>query len=134
MMKKNILTFLLLLFSVAMFAQKPHTAKDLIGKWEGKDSKNEVGGLTFDKDKKLILSVRHTNSPPMDYIVDFGSNPVKIDLLAISPDGNSRINMKGLLQFVDNNTIKFQIFPTGYRPDNFDLHSKQTVLTLKRVK
>ena len=70
----------------------------------------------------------------MDYIVDFGSNPVTIDLLAQSPDGNARINMKGLLQFIDNNTIKFQIFPTGFRPDNFDLHAKQMVLILKRVK
>ena len=55
MMKVNILSFLFILFSVSLFAQKAHSAKDLIGKWEGKDTRNEVGGLIFQKDNKAIV-------------------------------------------------------------------------------
>jgi len=124
----------MILGSVSVFAQKPHTVKDLLGKWEGRDSRNEVGGLTFLKNNTLILSVRYTDSPPMKYTVDFTSNPAKIDLIAQNPNNNSRISMMGLLQFVDVNTLKFQIFPNGIRPGNFDLQSKQTVLILKRVR
>lgn len=134
LMKRYIVSFLLILGSVSVFAQKPHTTKDLLGKWEGRDSRNEVGGLTFRKDNTLLLSVRHTDAPPMKYIVDFSSNPAKIDMVVQNPNNNSRINMMGLLQFVDGNTLKFQIFPNGIRPGNFDLQSKQTVLILKRVR
>lgn len=130
-MKKYILLFLLILVSVSVFAQKPHTPNDLIGKWEGKDSHSEIGGIFFLKGNKAIISARGTYSPAMSYIVDFKSNPVKIDLVMQAANGN-RLNMKGLLQFIDNNTIKFQVFPVGERPANFDPLSSQNIVILKR--
>lgn len=129
-MKKNILAFLLILLSVSVFAQK-HTQKDLIGKWEGKDVRSEVGGLTFLMNSKVILSVRGSNSPAMGYTADFTSNPIKIDLSLTGPSG-AQMKMKGLLQFVDNNTLKFQVFPNGDRPANFDGLSSQNIVMLKR--
>jgi len=122
----------LILFSAVAFAQKPHTQKDLLGKWEGKDSRSEVGGLYFLKDSKVVLSGRGSFSPAMSYTIDFKSNPAKIDLLMQSPNGGMRMNMKGLLQFIDNNTIKFQVFPDGNRPAGFDQLSSQNIVLLKR--
>jgi hypothetical protein len=131
MTKKNILVVFLILLSVSVFAQKPHTPNDLIGKWEGKDSHSEVGGIFFLKGNKAILSARGTYSPAMTYTVDFKSNPIKIDLTTQSPTG-TRMNMKGLLQFIDNNTLKFQVFPGSERPANFDPLSSQNIVLLKR--
>ena len=122
----------MILGSVSVFAQKPHTAKDLIGKWEGKDTRNEVGGLIFQKDNKAIVVAQGRNSPPMSYTTDFTSNPVKIDL-SVQPPNGGRINLKGLLQFIDNNTIKFEIFPGGNRPNDFDPASSDNIVILKRV-
>lgn len=132
MTKNNILSFLLILFSTIAFAQKSHTAKDLIGKWEGKDTRNEVGGLIFLKDNKAIVAARGKNSPAMNYTTDFTSNPVKIDL-SVQPPNGGRINLKGLLQFIDDNTIKFQVFPGGNRPNDFDTASSDDIVILKRV-
>lgn len=130
-MKVNILSFLFILFSVSVFAQKPHTAKDLLGKWEGKDSRSEVGGLFFLKNNKAIVNARGSYSPAMNYTADFASNPVKIDLSVQNPNGG-HMNLKGLLQFIDNNTIKFQIFPGSNRPNNFDPLYPQNIVILKR--
>jgi hypothetical protein len=132
MIKRYILPFLLILVSVSVFAQKPHTPKDLIGKWEGKDSHSEVGGIFFLKGNKAILSARGTYSPAMSYTADFKSNPIKIDLVMQAANG-TRMSMKGLLQFIDNNTIKFQVFPVGERPSNFDPLSSQNIVLLKRA-
>jgi hypothetical protein len=131
-MKRYVVTFLLILGSVSVFAQKPHSAKDLIGKWEGKDTRNEVGGLIFQKDNKAIVLAQGRNSPPMNYTTDFTTNPVKIDL-SVQPPNGGRINLKGLLQFIDDNTIKFEIFPGGNRPNDFDLASSDDIVILKRV-
>ena len=131
-MKRHIITFLLILGSVPVFAQKPHTAKDLLGKWEGKDSRSEVGGLIFLKDNKAVVNARGSYSPAMDYKADFTTIPIKIDLSVQNPNGG-RMNLKGLLQFIDNNTIKFQIFPGGSRPSNFDPLYTQNIVILKRV-
>jgi hypothetical protein len=130
LMKRYLVTFLLILGSVSVFAQKSHTAKDLLGKWEGKDSRSEVGGLFFLKDNKAILIFHGKYSPAMNYTTDFTTNPVKIDLVVQNADG--RMNIKGLLQFIDNNTIKFQIFPGSNRPNNFDLLYTQNIVILKR--
>ena len=131
-MKRYIVTFLLILGSASVFAQKPHTAKDLIGKWEGKDTRNEAGGLIFLKGNKAIVAAGGRNSPAMNYTTDFTSNPVKIDL-SVHPPNGGRINLKGLLQFIDDNTIKFQIFPGGNRPNDFDTASSDDIVILKRV-
>ena len=131
-MKKYIISFLLILGSISVFAQKPHTAKDLLGKWTGKDSRSEVGGLIFLKDNKAIVAANGNNSPAMSYTIDFTTNPVKIDL-SVQPPSGGRITLKGLLQFIDDNTIKFQVFPAGNRPDNFDTSSPDNVVILKRA-
>jgi len=130
-MRKYIVTFLLILGSVSVFAQKPHTAKDLLGKWEGKDSHSEVGGLIFLKNNKAVVNARGSYSPAMDYTADFTTSPIKIDLSVQNPNGG-RMNLKGLLQFIDNNTIKFQIFPGSNRPNNFDPLYTQNIVILKR--
>ena len=129
-MRRYIISFLLILGSVSAFAQKPHSGKDLLGKWEGKDSRSEVGGLVFLKNNNAVLTFHGNYSPAMNYTADFTANPVKIDLVVQNPRG--RMNIKGLLQFIDNNTIKFQVFPSGNRPNNFDPMYPQNIVILKR--
>ena len=130
-MKKNILAFLLILITVSVFAQK-HSQRDLIGKWEGRDARSDVGGLFFLKDSKVILSMGGSFSPAMSYTVDFKSNPIKIDLFMKNTNG-IQMTMKGLLQFVDKNTLKFQVFPRGDRTPDFDPKSSQNLVLLKRA-
>ena len=130
-MKKYIVACSLVLLSITVFAQR-HTEKDLIGKWEGTDTRSQLGGLFFLKGSKLILTMGGTYSPAMTYTADFKSNPIKIDLLMTNVNG-IQTTMKGLLQFVDKNTIKFQIFPNNQRTVNFDPKSSQNLVVLKRA-
>jgi hypothetical protein len=48
---------------------------------------------------------------------------------------NGKAALQGFLLFVENNTVKWQIFPGGNRPTTYDENSPNgPVITLKRVK
>jgi hypothetical protein len=128
---KSIFTFLLFLFSVSAFAQ--HTKKDLLGRWEGTDEKNITASLTFLDSTKVVLTTQGSYVPPFNYVVDLTKNPGTIDLIVVTKDGR-KITMKGLIQFLNDDTVKWQMFPDGKRRANFDEKLHDSAIVLKRVK
>ncbi|WP_187359740.1 hypothetical protein [Mucilaginibacter ginsenosidivorans] len=48
--------------------------------------------------------------------------------------GGQSATLTGFLLFVDNNTIKWQIFPDGNRTENYDENATGPIITLKRTK
>jgi len=131
-MRKNIFAFLLMLLSVSAFAQK-HTQKDLIGKWQGTDEKNVTASLIFLDSTKVVLSMQGGTVPPFNYVVDLSKNPGTIELSVKAPDGR-KITMMGLIQFLDNDRVKWQMFPDGKKRANFDPKLRDGLIVLKRVK
>ena len=130
-MKKNILAFLLILFSVSAFAQ--HTQKDLLGRWEGADAANTPAAITFLDSNKVIVAINGAALPPYKYAIDLTKNPAAIDIKMFKLDGSEAI-LPGFLLFVDDNTIKWQIFPGGTRAAAYDEKSNAPIITLKRKK
>ncbi|HWD90204.1 MAG TPA: hypothetical protein VG367_18880 [Mucilaginibacter sp.] len=131
-MKKSFLAFLLVAFSLSAFAQ--HTKKDLVGKWEGTDSQNVKASIQFLDTNKVLVFIQGHNFPPYTYTADLPKSPAKIDITMLTPDGGSA-TLPGFLMFVDDNTIRWQIFPGGNRPAAFDENADGgSIITLKRLK
>lgn len=130
-MKRNIFSFLLILSSVSTFAQ--HAKRDLVGKWEGADIQNVKASIQFLDTNKVIVIINQTAMPPYTYTIDLPKNPAKLDIMMLTPDGNTA-TLQGFLFFADNNTIKWQIFPDGNRPAAFNENSSEPIITLKRIK
>ena len=130
-MKITILTFLLITFSTIAFAQ--HTKKDLIGKWEGADSQGTKASIRFLDTNKVIVIINGNAMPPYTYTIDLPKDPAKLDITMLTPNGETA-TLAGFLLFVDNNTIRWQIFPDGNRPATYDEASGGPVITLKRTK
>ena len=130
-MKKNIFAFLLMLVCVSALAQS-HTQKDLIGKWEGTDEKNITASLTFLDSTKVVLSMLGSSKPPFNYVVDLSNDPGTLDLSVETP--GRKITLIGLIKFLDNDTVKWQIFLDGKKRTNFDTKIHDSIIVLKRVK
>lgn len=129
-MKKGVFSLLLILFSISAFAQ--HTKKDLVGKWEGADSQNTKASIQFLDTSKVIVFIAGNAMPPYTYTINLPKNPAKLDIAMLTPNGQTAI-LQGFLLFVDNDTIKWQIFPNGGRTDAYNENSPDgPVLTLKR--
>jgi len=130
-MKKLVFSFLIILFSISAFAQ--HTRNDLIGKWEGADSQNTRASIQFLDTNKVVVVIGGNVMPPYTYNVDLPKSPAKLDIVMLTPNGQA--TLQGFLLFVDNDTVKWQIFPGGNRPATYDENSPNgPVITLKRVK
>ena len=130
-MKKNILSLLFTLFSIAAFAQ--HSNKDLLGKWEGTDDQNKTGSARFLDSNKVTISFPGGEIAQFTFVTDLPKSPAKIEL-TLHMEGGQTATLKGYLLFVDDDTIKWQIFPDGNRPDVYDENSAGAMLTFKRKK
>jgi hypothetical protein len=115
-MKKSIFAFLLVAFSLSAFAQ--HTKKELTGKWEGTDRGNEAGALVFKDNGKVDLKLGARLLHDLDYKVDLTKTPAPLDIVIKTLDGKQQVTLKCLIQFTDNNTLKWQIFQDDNRPSD----------------
>lgn len=130
-MKK--ITFLLLATFLTLSAFAQHTKKDLIGKWEGTDSQGTKASVQFLDTNKVVVVIGINAMPPYTYSIDLPKSPAKLDIVMLTPNGQA--TLPGYLLFVDNDTVKWQIFPGGTRPATYDENSPDgPVITLKRVK
>jgi hypothetical protein len=133
-MKKSIFALLLVAFSISALAQ--HAKKDLIGKWEGTDRENEAGALIFKDNGKVDLKLGARLLHDLDYKADLTKTPAPFDIIIKTLDGKQQMTLKCLIQFTDNNTLKWQIFKGDNRPNNFDSSQLSDTITiiLKRKK
>jgi hypothetical protein len=115
----------LLLIGHTGYAQ--HTITDLAGHWETTDG--NTGNVTFVEGSKVVASINGLQFPPTPYTVDFSKDPIWFDV-GIMPGKT----VKGLLQFMDDNTIKWQIFLDGGRGLDFNESDSNPVYVLTRKK
>lgn len=130
MFSKAILTILFTsCFLLSITAQSKTTDK-LIGKWEGIDNKKEIGSLHFIDSVHIALSIPDQEVPPGTYRIDAAKNPAWFDITIGS--GQGAVTLKGLLAFIDEQTIKWQIFKDGKRPDKFVAETEDNTIILKK--
>jgi hypothetical protein len=85
---------------------------DLAGRWVS--SEGITGSLEFIEGSKVIANVSGMEVPPTTYILDFSRDPIWFDVFVAQ--GRT---VKGLLQFIDDDTIKWQVILDGDRPNDF---------------
>jgi hypothetical protein len=131
-MKKTVV-FIALLFGMAQLTTgQTLSYKDLLGKWEGTDEKSQTGALEFLDSSRMAMSMMGSAPRSLMYSIDFAKNPAAMDLYR---DASKKgMALKCLIQLIDANTLKWQVFPGGDRPDKFDEDSPGTLIVLKRKK
>ena len=111
---KKILTFILVSFFLihAPAFTQIKSNRDLIGKWQGTKISVE-----FFSNLKLSLTVPGGRLPVATYSADFMKNPVELKI--ILTDHGQTIIYKGLLEFVDNETIRLKYFDENQNGEAF---------------
>src|SRR5579872_7137617 len=112
-------------FSFHPLTAQQHTISDLAGRWESEDGTS--GNVEFIEGSKVVVSLSGLQVPAANYSIDFSKDPIWFDVF-ISPTRA----VKGLLKFVDDNTIKWQIFLEGDRPLDFTDSNPIAPIVLKR--
>jgi hypothetical protein len=124
----GLFTFLIFSFTIA----QAKISDKLIGKWEGIDSLNVTGSLEFLDSINIVVTIPNQSLPPASYFIDTAKSPLWFDINFKT--GNDVYKMKGLLEFIDEDTLKWQIFLNSERSSSFKDEKSENTIILKRNK
>ena len=119
----------MILVSVNGFSQQKKF-KDLVGRWEIFGSSEEASLEVVDS-STIILSYMGDMKKIINYKIDFDKSPIWFDFS--TEDSVSNITVKSLLEIMNDNMIKWQLFVDEDRPDYFS-SSRGELFYLKKVK
>lgn len=131
MIRKLIFSSLFAFILSSATAQSKITDR-IVGKWEGVDDKKEVGALHFIDSVNILLTIPGQELPQGTYRLDTTKNPMWLDITI--GDSQRSVTLKSLLAFVDEQTIKWQVFMDGNRPVKFIKETGENTVILKRKK
>ncbi len=105
--------------------------KDLLGRWEIVSNKNEEASLEVIDSSTIILNYMGEKKKIANYKLDFEKSPIWFDFY--TEDSTSTITVKTLLEIINDNMIKWQLFVDEERPAFFS-SSKGELFYLRKVK
>jgi hypothetical protein len=106
--------------------------KNLLGKWEGTDDKNKTGSIEFLDSTRMTMAFMGSGPRALLYSIDFTRNPAPMDLYR--DPSKKGMALKCLIQLIGPNSLKWQVFPGGDRPDKFADDSPDTIIIMERKK
>ena len=116
------------LMALSGFSQK--NFKDLIGRWEIIDQQGT--SITLDIDSSVILlSYNGEKKKIIDYKIDFTKSPVWFDFS--TSDTSSVVTVKSILEILNENMIKWQLFVDEDRTPHFS-STKGEMFYLRKAK
>lgn len=127
----KLIAFALTLFFFHASSQIKITDK-LIGTWEGIDSAQERGSIVFKSDSIMLLVLSPTETIECKFQIDTSKSPMYFDII-VEEDGEIR-TMESLVLFVNNDTIKWEIFFDRARTPNFTAEASADIVLLQRKK
>jgi hypothetical protein len=117
----------LLTYTLPVFAQT-RTISDLQGEWESTD-KRKGGSVHFMDHDKILMIFPNGKILRGTYQVNFAHNPISIDIIRNADD-----TLQGLVEFIDDATIKWKIFPLHNRTDSLSKQKNTSIAVFKRKK
>lgn len=129
-MKKVLLLLSGLLFYFHSIAQDK-SIQSLVGLWETITSGTEGGGLEVKDSTELFLVYGGQKKKIVSYKADFSKTPNRFDFTV--QDSTQNLSLKSLLQFINNDLIKWQVFEGDVAPMHF-ASSDSEILYLRRKK
>jgi hypothetical protein len=104
--------------------------QNMIGSWEIVGEQESGGGLEIIDSATILIRFMGEQKKILQYKIDFSRSPYWFDFSA--QDTASVSNFKSLLEFVSDDTLKWQIFTDGERADHFTSRTGE-LFYLKRV-
>ena len=107
-MKKNLLTSLMIIsFAITGFSQEKKL-NDLIGRWEILGEKHAGAYFEVIDSSTMVLIYNGEKKKILNYKIDFSRSPIWFDFS--TGDSSSAVTVKSLLEIMNNNMIKWQLF------------------------
>jgi hypothetical protein len=103
--------------------------QQMIGSWEIVSSQDPGGKLEIIDSSTIVIRFMGEEKKLLQYKFDFSKSPFWFDFTA--KDSASVSNFKSLIEFVNDDTMRWQIFIDEERPDHFSSEGGE-VLYLKR--
>ena len=130
-MRKQVLILITIcLYCQGLFGQS--ITDRLAGKWEAVDKEKVMGMLHFLGGNELRVTISGEQLPRCQFVIDTTSSPYRFDITLRKSTGVD--TLRGLLAFVNTQSIKWQIAFDGKRTKNFVAPSGDNTLILKRKK
>ena len=114
--------------------------EDFVGKWIGED-KGDIGYIVFDEEGYASFEIEgqimggkeftmNGQKGKMTYSINDKVNPIEIDFIITKIDTEESMELLGIAEFIDKDTVNFSISYNSVRPTQFG----ETSIILKRVK
>jgi len=117
-MKKMFLAIIIIALISAEGYSQQKRIKDLVGRWEIVGEKDAAGAcLEIIDSSSMILIYNGETRKIKDYKIDFGKSPIWLDFS--TGDSSSVVAVKSLLEIMNDNMIKWQLFVDEDRSPHF---------------
>ena len=123
---------LIILFVGTQAFNQQKQFKDLVGRWEIVSDQTDSASLEIIDSSTIILSFMGEKKKIIDYKIDFQRSPIWFDF-STSDDSSSTVLVKSLLEIMNDNMIKWQLFVDEDRTDHFS-STKGELFYLRKAK
>ena len=123
---------LIILFAGTQAFNQQKQFKDLVGRWEIVSDQTDSASLEIIDSSTIILSFMGEKKKIIDYKIDFQRSPIWFDF-STSGDSSSTVLVKSLLEIMNDNMIKWQLFVDEDRTDHFS-STKGELYYLRKAK
>jgi hypothetical protein len=131
MKRMIVITGILVLLVTTGFGQQKNL-KDLVGRWEIVGEQDDSASLEVIDSSTIILNYMGEKKRIIDYKIDFQKSPIWFDF-STSGDSSSVVLVKSLLEIMNDNMIKWQLFVDEDRTDHFS-STKGELFYLRKAK
>ena len=128
-MKKVMLAVFSFLICAQTFGQR--SIQSLVGRWEAVRAANEGGGLEVVDSATLYLVYGDQKKKISSYNADFSQTPARLNFTV--KDSTESINLKSLIEFINDDMIKWQLFEGDVMPVHF-VNDRGEILYLRHKK
>src|SRR4030095_14566670 len=111
-----VITGILVFLGTTGFSQQKKF-RDLVGRWEIVGEQNDSASLEIIDSSTIVLSYMGEKKKIIDYKIDFQKSPIWFDFS--TRDSSSNVLVKSLLEIMNDNMIKWQLFVDEDRTDHF---------------
>lgn len=121
----------MILFTGIQAFNQQKQLKDLIGRWEIIGEQSDSACLEVIDSSTIILNYMGEKKKIIDYKIDFQRSPIWFDFS--TGDSSSTVVVKSLLEIMNDNMIKWQLFLDEDRTDHFS-STKGELYYLRKAK
>ncbi|WP_179354537.1 hypothetical protein [Winogradskyella vidalii] len=131
--------FTLIIIPILFFNTKTQQ-QNVAGKWIGEDQ-NEIGYIFFNTDGYAAFEIEgktmggeefvmNGQKGKMTYTINYKTTPIEVDFTMTKLDSGESKNILGIIEFLDKDTMNFDMSFDSKRPTEFGERS----IILRRVK